>query len=47
MMELVAEGGDSAPAHVVTIATVGWVVIALMCAMLWVISLLNEDRTAS
>jgi hypothetical protein len=39
-------GGDSTPSHVVTIATVGWIVIALMCAMLWVISLLNEDRTA-
>ena len=39
-------GGDSSPAHVVTIATVGWIVIALMCAMLWVISLLNKDWTA-
>ncbi len=39
-------GGDSAPAHVVTIATGGWIVVALMCATLWVISLLNKDRKA-
>lgn len=39
-------GGDSTPAHVVTIATVGWIVIALLCAILWVVSLLNDYRTA-
>ena len=39
-------GAEFAPPNVITIATVGWIVIALACATLWVVSLLNDHRRA-
>jgi hypothetical protein len=39
-------GAEFAPPQVVTIATVGWVVIAVVCATLWVVSLLYDYRRA-
>ena len=34
--------GDSAPPHVVEIATIGWIVVALVCVVLLAVSALHD-----